>query len=188
MSPGTDLVVLVDRDVGVCEKLAAHQAPGRLHRAFSVFLFKPDGRLLLQQRATAKYHFGGRWSNSCCGHPRPGQDLVLEARRRTREELGLDCELTLAGSMIYRATDDASGLVEHELDHVLVGITEEAPFPAPGEVSDVSYEYPSLIVQLIHREPDRYTPWLPLALGLATPSAPRPRRPGPEATPADRPT
>jgi isopentenyl-diphosphate delta-isomerase len=166
----SDLVAIVDRrdrDVGVSDKIAAHLAPGRLHRAFSVFLFKPNGSLLLQRRAMTKYHFADRWSNSCCGHPRPGEDLVSAAVRRTREELGLECELSVAGSMIYHAVDDGTGLVENEFDHVLVGLSDSPAVPAPDEVGDVSYVHPYLIQRAVRRHPHRYTPWLPVALTIA---------------------
>src|SRR5207248_1208560 len=68
-----DDVILVDeqdRPVGTAPKLAAHQDGGRLHRAFSVFIFDSAGRMLLQRRAASKYHFGGLWTNTCCSHPR----------------------------------------------------------------------------------------------------------------------
>jgi isopentenyl-diphosphate delta-isomerase len=168
---GVDLVVLVDRhdrEVGISEKVAAHEPPGLLHRAFSVFLFRSDGSLLLQRRAIEKYHFAGRWSNSCCGHPRPGCDLIAEARRRTREELGLECELAVAGSTMYRAVDDDSGRVEEEFDYVLVGLTDGMPSPAVDEICSISYEHPAVVVQAVQREPRCYTPWLPLTIGLAT--------------------
>jgi isopentenyl-diphosphate delta-isomerase len=168
---GADLVALVDRhdrEVGISEKMAAHEPPGKLHRAFSVFLFRSDGWLLLQRRASGKYHFAGRWSNSCCGHPRPGRDLIAEARRRTREELGLDCELAVVGSKIYRAVDDDSGCVEEEFDYVLVGLTDGTPTPAANEVCAIAYEHPTLVMQAVQQAPSCYTPWLPLTIGIAT--------------------
>src|SRR5687767_11187246 len=95
--PG-DLVLVDehDRPLGTAEKLAAHQRGGTLHRAFSVFLFNDAGRMLLQQRAAGKYHFGGLWTNACCSHPRPGEAVEDAARRRVREELGVDVPLTHA--------------------------------------------------------------------------------------------
>src|SRR3989338_5068869 len=100
----TESVVLVDesdKPVGQAEKLEAHRL-GLLHRAFSVFVFDPQGELLLQQRAASKYHAAGLWANTCCGHPRPGEDLVAAAHRRLREELGLSCRLSRAGQLTYR--------------------------------------------------------------------------------------
>ena len=86
------MLELVDEDgatIGTAEKLAAHQPPGQLHRAFSVFLFDEQGRLLLQRRALGKYHSPGVWSNTCCGHPYPGEAPFAAAARRTYEELGI---------------------------------------------------------------------------------------------------
>src|SRR5689334_7965348 len=117
MLDAAERVVLVDerdREVGTMPKLAAH-AEGALHRAFSVFVLNAAGELLLQRRAAAKYHCGGLWTNSCCGHPRPGEPVADAARRRLREEMGFDCELASVGSFVYRA-EVGGGLVEHEYD------------------------------------------------------------------------
>jgi len=130
-------VVLVDEhdaEVGTAEKLAAHRS-GVLHRAFSVFVFDESDRLLLQRRATTKYHSAGLWSNTCCGHPRPGEGTSDAAHRRLREELGFTCPLRHIGSFTYQAalTD---GLVEHELDHVFMGRFDGEPIPHPAEVAE----------------------------------------------------
>jgi len=103
------LLELVDENgttIGTAEKLAAHQPPGRLHRAFSVFLFDEQGRLLLQQRALGKYHSPGVWSNTCCGHPYPGEAPFAAAARRTFEELGVSPSLMAqAGTVRYNHPD-----------------------------------------------------------------------------------
>src|SRR6267143_121711 len=93
---------LPDREVGTEEKLAAHRK-GLLHRAFSVFVFDRAGRLILQRRAAGKYHSAGLWSNTCCGHPRPGQPLERAAKRRLKEEMGFECPLEHVFSFVYRA-------------------------------------------------------------------------------------
>lgn len=168
-----DHVVRVDTDdrtLGSCDKLAAHQHPGVLHRAFSVLLFDDEGRLLLQRRAGVKYHFRRRWSNSCCSHPRPDEDLLEAGRRRVREELGLDVELARRGSFEYRAVDLDSGLVEHELDHVLVGRTSGQPRPDPAEVDEVRWVGPDELARWLADAPDAFTPWLVPALLAASPS------------------
>jgi isopentenyl-diphosphate delta-isomerase len=138
--PDRGQVVLVNEDgrsIEPSEKRAAHEPPGHLHRAFSVFLFGPDDQMLIQQRAQSKYHFPGIWANACCSHPEPGEDLVASAERRVREELGVECELHEAGSFTYRAVDPVSGLVEHEYDHVLIGTTTATVLePDPDEVQD----------------------------------------------------
>jgi len=120
-----NLVELVDETGaarGSATVLEAHAAPGQLHRAFSVLLFDAAGRTLLQQRAAAKTRFPLRWANACCGHPAPGTTLVEAAAERLVEELGVTgVPLVEVGVYTYRATDEASGRVEHEYDHVLVG-------------------------------------------------------------------
>lgn len=169
MTAGESVVTVdrFDRSTGSCEKVAAHRHPGVLHRAFSVLLFDGQGRLLLQQRAASKYHFRSRWSNSCCSHPRPGEELVSAARRRVREELGLVVELSLRGSFEYRAVDLDSGLVEHELDHVLVGCTDETPRPATEEIDALRWVTHDELVAWLASEPEAFTPWFVLALRAA---------------------
>ena len=135
MDDTKELVVLVDEndnEIGLAPKLEAHRT-GELHRAFSVMLLDSHNRLLLQRRAFEKYHSGGRWANTCCGHPRAGERVVDAAERRLTEEMGIACELTAAGSFIYRA-DVGVGIVEHELDHLLIGRFDGSPVPAATEV------------------------------------------------------
>lgn len=101
-------VILVDerdRALGVEEKLRAHRDGGMLHRAFSIFIRDPAGRVLLQLRSRRKYHFGGLWTNACCGHPRPGEATDRAAHRRLREELGFDVPLSEVSAFVYRAED-----------------------------------------------------------------------------------
>jgi isopentenyl-diphosphate Delta-isomerase len=152
------------------DKLDAHRAPGTLHRAFSVFLFDPCGRLLLQRRSAEKYHFRGRWSNTCCSHPRPGESAPAAGRRRLGEELALDVPLVDAGAFVYQAADPHSGLVEREYDHVLVGWVDPdatEPAPDPAEVEDIRWVGAGALRAALERQPLRFTPWLPLALPLA---------------------
>jgi isopentenyl-diphosphate Delta-isomerase len=162
-----EMVILVDEDdnlVGSCEKLAAHLAGGQLHRAFSVFVFDAAGRLLLQQRAMEKYHFGGLWTNTCCSHPRPGETTRAAAQRRLTEELGFTVPLTEQGSFLYRAHDPSSGLTEHELDHVFVGHFDSAPTPNPAEVMGWRWQAMDEVEAELMAHPERFTPWFPLAL------------------------
>jgi isopentenyl-diphosphate delta-isomerase len=156
-------VVLVDeRDeaVGRMEKLEAHRR-GLLHRAFSVFVFHSDGRLLLQRRALTKYHSGGLWTNSCCGHPRPGEALVDAAARRLWEELRIDTALTERFRFTYRAELD-HGLIEHELDHVLFGTHDHGADPDPEEADAVRYALPAEVDAELAAHPERYTAWFKL--------------------------
>jgi isopentenyl-diphosphate delta-isomerase len=158
-------VILVDerdRELGFAEKLAAHRA-GALHRAFSVFVFDARGRLLLQQRAAAKYHSGGLWSNTACGHPRPGEATDDAARRRLREEMNVDCELREAFKFIYRAgVGDA--LVEHEFDHVFVGEYMDDPAPDAAEVESWKWIALDDLRRDLAREPQAFSAWLKLAV------------------------
>ncbi|WP_405859387.1 isopentenyl-diphosphate Delta-isomerase [Streptomyces sp. NBC_00090] len=142
-APAPIMLELVDEDgttIGTAEKLAAHQAPGQLHRAFSVFLFDESGRLLLQRRALGKYHSPGVWSNTCCGHPYPGEAPFAAAARRTFEELGVSPTLLAeAGTVRYNHPDPASGLVEQEFNHLFVGLVQAEPRPDPEEIEDTAF-------------------------------------------------
>ncbi len=149
------------------DKLAAHKAPGYLHRAFSVVIFDEDDRVLIHRRADSKYHFGGLWSNTCCSHPGPGEELLVSARRRLRFEMGLDADsLRQVGQFEYRAVDPNSGLVEHELDYVIVGTTADDPNPNPNEASAFDWVDHLELRQDVAQNHNRYTPWLPMVLDV----------------------
>jgi isopentenyl-diphosphate delta-isomerase len=130
-----------------------------------VFVFDPGGRVLLQQRAAGKYHSAGLWSNTCCGHPRPGEDDVLAAQRRLREEMGFGCALEPAGRFSYRA--QVGELVEHEIDHVFVGRFEGAPRPDAREVAAWRWADPAELAMDLATRPERYSAWLGAALERA---------------------
>ncbi|HEX5724224.1 MAG TPA: isopentenyl-diphosphate Delta-isomerase [Longimicrobiaceae bacterium] len=159
-------VVLVDeddREVGTEEKLRAHQGGGRLHRAVSVFVLNARGEVLLQRRAAGKYHSGGQWTNTCCSHPRPGEPVAEAARRRLREEMGLECDLAPAFTFTYRA-DVGGGLVEHEFDHVFLGRCDGEPRPDPAEADDWRWATLDDVARDAAAHPDRYTPWFRVLL------------------------
>lgn len=161
----TEEVILVDQDdrqLGVMEKLAAHQA-GVLHRAFSVFLFNSKNELLLQQRALDKYHSAGLWTNTCCSHPRPGEDAQNAAQRRLREEMGMSCDLTFVSKFIYKTHFD-NGLFEHELDYMYIGQSDILPILNPHEANDFKYLGFEQIENDIKAKPEQYTVWFKLAL------------------------
>ena len=112
-------VILVDENdtqVGLMPKLEAHQK-GLLHRAFSVFIFNSNHQLLLQKRAVSKYHSGGLWTNTCCSHPREGEETINAANRRLIEEMGIKTNLRKVFDFIYKAELD-NELIENEFDHV----------------------------------------------------------------------
>ncbi|MEV4924578.1 isopentenyl-diphosphate Delta-isomerase [Streptomyces roseoverticillatus] len=165
------MLELVDGDgrtIGTAEKLAAHIAPGKLHRAFSVFLFDDAGRLLLQRRALEKYHSPGVWSNTCCGHPYPGEPPFVAAARRTGEELGLAPALMReAGTVRYNHPDPDSGLVEQEYNHLFVGIVRAEPRPAPEEIAETAFVTPAELEELRERYP--FSAWFMTVLDAARP-------------------
>lgn len=159
------LVELVDAEgagIGTTTVADAHTAPGQLHRAFSVLLVDPRGRLLLQQRAAVKTRFPLRWANACCGHPAPATDVAAEASRRLGEELGLTgIALEPVGVYVYRALDPATQRVEHEYDHVLVGtVRGETPDPDAAEVAALRWADPDEVRRVLEAEPESYAPWL----------------------------
>ena len=157
-----DLVVLVDendRAIGSAPKLEVHER-GLLHRAVSLLLRDDRGRFLLQRRASKKYHSAGLWSNTCCGHPRPGESNESAALRRLRDEMGIwEVKIRRVSAFLYR-TAVGNGLVEHEVDHVLVGEWNGDPKPDPSEVSEWRWVTESALYADLADNPDRYTPWL----------------------------
>ena len=155
-----DRVILVDdndQQIGFMEKIRAHEQ-GLLHRAFSVFIFNSKGEMLLQQRAEHKYHSGGLWSNTCCSHPRPGEDIMEAAARRLREEMGFDTSLEKIYDFIYRAELN-NNLTEHEFDHVLAGQYDGPVIFNTEEVKDVSYKNMLEIKMSIATQPEMFTEW-----------------------------
>lgn len=165
------LLELVDESgvtIGTAEKLWAHQAPGHLHRAFSVFLFDDEGRLLLQRRALGKYHSPGVWSNTCCGHPYPGEQPFVAAARRTAEELGAaPALLREAGTVRYNHPDPASGLVEQEYNHLFVGLVRGPLRPDPEEIAETAFVDPAELARLDADKP--FSAWFRTVLDAALP-------------------
>ncbi|WP_234313738.1 isopentenyl-diphosphate Delta-isomerase [Streptomyces sp. NBRC 109706] len=175
----SQLVELVDADGmanGSATVAEAHTAPGRLHRAFSVLLLDDEGRVLLQQRAAVKTRFALRWANACCGHPAPGQSVVEAAEQRLVEEIGVrGVTLHDTGVYLYRAEDPATGRVEHEYDHVVLGRVPVNPGLSldPAEVADVRWVGPDRLRLELADKPAEFSPWLAGVLGVATEAADR---------------
>ena len=155
-----DIVVLVnDKDevLGLKEKIQAHRE-GLLHRAFSVFVFDSQSRLLLQRRSRKKYHSGGLWANTCCSHPREGETYLEGAHRRLREEMGMTCNLVHAFYFIYEASLD-NGLREHELDHVFIGYSDKDPIINTNEVDSFKWIDLRELKVNIAQKPEQYAIW-----------------------------
>ena len=154
-------LILVDeknRAAGFGGKNAVHRA-GLLHRAFSIFIVDGAGRILLQRRSPKKYHSGGLWANSCCGHPRPGEPTLAAARRRLHEELGVTAPLSFGFHSRYRADLDG-GMQENEFVYVYFGPLTTAPAPDPAEIAAIDFASAEDIRRRIAREPGAFTYWL----------------------------
>jgi isopentenyl-diphosphate delta-isomerase len=156
------LVNELDQEIGLMEKLEAHQK-GFLHRAFSVLVFNSKGEMLLQRRAFGKYHSEGLWTNTCCSHPFHGEAIIDAGKRRLFEEMGFSCELTYLFSFIYKAELDKN-LTEHELDHVMIGFSDETPHLNLDEVSAFRWMSLSDISADIELNPEQYTAWFRLLM------------------------
>jgi isopentenyl-diphosphate delta-isomerase len=151
-----------DEVLGPADKLLVHQQ-GLLHRAFSVMIFNDQGHYLLQQRAFQKYHSGGLWSNTCCGHPNRPDDMVGQAQQRLQEEMGFQTPLTACFRFRYSARL-VNGLIEHEIDHVFIGhYSGSIPFNK-NEVHAVRWLSPLALAQELTVAPDQFTAWFPLLL------------------------
>lgn len=138
-------------------KIAVHQQ-GLLHRAFSIFIFDSKGRLLLQQRAYGKYHSAGLWTNSCCGHPRWEENTDEAASRRLREEMGFSTRLKKVYSFTYHAKVPGN-LIEHEFDHIYVGLFDGYPQVNPDEAADWLWIDISQLNHKLKSQPENFTVW-----------------------------
>lgn len=164
-----DFLILVDendRQWGKLEKLLVHEL-GLLHRAFSVFIFNTNGELLLQQRADSKYHSAGLWTNTCCSHPKFGEELSEAVDRRMTEEMNLECETEFAFSFVYKASFK-NGLTEHEFDHVYFGISDDEPKPETSEVKNWKYISLTNLELDVKTNPAKYTEWIKICLPKVT--------------------
>lgn len=156
-------LILVDPNdvvLGYLPKKEAHDGEGRLHRAFSVFLFDAEGQLLLQQRSAEKRLWPLYWANTCCSHPRRGEDLLSAAKRRLQDELGLEVErLRFVYRFVYHAQFKDLGS-EHELCSVLIGSVTTPPKPNRHEIESTRFVDPADLDEMLVRDPEIYTPWL----------------------------
>jgi len=157
-------VILVDKNdkqVGLMPKLEAHKK-GVLHRAFSIFIFNSKYELLLQKRASSKYHSGGLWTNTCCSHPREGEDILDAANRRLDEEMGIKTSLRKVYDFIYKAELD-NQLTEHEFDHVFYGVFDNDPILNKNEAEDFKWVDMETLNNDIIKNEDNYTVWFKIA-------------------------
>lgn len=153
-------VILVnekDEQIGLMPKLEAHEK-AQLHRAFSIFILNSKNEVMLQQRASEKYHSPLLWTNTCCSHQREGETNIQAGNRRLREEMGFSTDLKELFSFIYKAPFD-NGLTEHELDHVMIGYSDDEPVINPEEVESWKWMNIDEIKEDMQRNPAIYTVW-----------------------------
>lgn len=158
-------IILIDQDdnqIGTGEKLKVHQE-GKLHRCFTIFIFNSKNELLIQQREKHKYHCGGLWTNTCCGHPRPGETTASAAHRRLQEEMGFDCPLKEIFTFTYKAKFN-NGITEHEFDHVFLGKFNGQPYPNSKEAGDFKWISVAELKKDIKQNPKKYTVWFKMSL------------------------
>ena len=157
-----NLILVDERDnvIGYESKDNVHRGSGLLHRAFSIFLFNGPGRVLLHRRSGQKPLWPGFWTNSCCSHPRCGEDYASAARRRLSEELGVTAQLAWLYQFQYTASFGNRG-VERELCAVLIGDLER-----PGtvranrnEVQEWGWFDCDAVDGWVRRRPEQFTPW-----------------------------
>lgn len=176
MQTDTRTVMLCDRagaPLGTCNILHAHKGKGRLHRAFSVFVFRDAGKeeeLLIQRRSQSKMLFPLRWANTCCSHlSLEDQDICSAGIKRLYEECGFCLSLKEVGAFVYRAEDPRAVGTEYEHDTVLVGRLKEAVKIQvdPAEIVDWKWVLVSDLKNRLREHSHEYAPWLSQSLCLA---------------------
>ena len=158
-------VILVDsrdQEIGTEEKMLAHKK-GLLHRAFSLLVFNSNGEMLLQKRASHKYHSADLWTNTCCSHPRKGETVEEAAKRRLAEEMGMEADPEFLYKFIYSVSFD-NGLSEHELDHVLIARSDNEPNINTEEVSDWKYIGLEELQNKLKAQPELFTRWFQIIM------------------------
>jgi isopentenyl-diphosphate delta-isomerase len=151
------LVDTQDNPNGSMEKLEAHEK-GLLHRALSVLIINTKKEILLQRRALGKYHSPGLWTNTCCSHPYPGENPTEAANRRLKEEMGMVAELEFAFKFQYKCDFD-NGLIEHELDHVFIGESNDTPHLNTDEAMAFKWMSVEELETDMKNNADNYTFW-----------------------------
>lgn len=161
VSSEAEELILVDADdneTGYRSKAECHDGHGVLHRAFSVFLFNPDGELLLQQRSKTKRLWPGYWSNSCCSHPRRGESMSIATARRLDDELNVATELSYVYKFGYQADYGDAG-AEHELCHVFLGRLQDMPVANESEIAALRFISVADLEREFSENPGGFTPW-----------------------------
>jgi isopentenyl-diphosphate delta-isomerase len=143
---------------GTMNKMEAHEK-GVLHRAISILIYNSQGEMLIQQRAKTKYHWPMIWSNAVCSHPRENETFQEAADRRLKEELNISCSLSELYRFVYQATDETTGLIEHEYDVVFQGVfDDDIPFNS-DEVNAVQWIKHQQLIQEVESTPEKFSFW-----------------------------
>lgn len=161
VSNESELLILVDSaddQLGTLDKSTCHDGDGILHRAFSLFVFNTQGQLLIQKRASNKRLWPNFWSNSCCSHPRAGEDMENAVQRRCEQELGFSTLLHFVYKFEYQAGFSGAGS-EHELCSVYVGTFSGSPKVNSNEISAHRWITPEALDQELKLSPEHFTPW-----------------------------
>ena len=161
VSNQNDELILVDDfdgEIGFMSKYECHTGQGVLHRAFSIFIFDNQGKVLLQQRSGEKWLWPHYWSNSCCSHPRRGEPIEDAIHRRLDEELGISCALNFLYKFKYHAQFEDVGS-ENELCSVYYGIYDGQIDPNQSEIAEYRFLSPQAISENLANDTERYTPW-----------------------------
>ena len=161
-SPSVILVDTHNNPIGSTEKMDAHITP-QLHRAFSVFLYH-NNKMLIQKRASHKYHSGDKWSNGCCSHPRPGEELVTSVPNRMVEELGFSCDVEEIFQFSYFAKFEEN-LYEYEYDHVFLGEYDGEYILNPEEAQDAKWITLEDLEKDVVVNPTDYSVWFLITIG-----------------------
>lgn len=150
--------------IGSIEKLEAH-IKGKLHEAFSIFIFNKKQELLLQKRALTKYHSGGLWTNTCCSHPKAGEKLEIAVHRRIKEEMGFDSSMKEMYTFTYKVKIETGNLIENEFDHVFIGYVDAITIKPNSEEVD-AYKWIQIedLKKEVDLKPEQYTEWLKIIL------------------------
>lgn len=154
--------------LGEADLLEAHTNGGKLHLAFSVYVFNTDRtKFLLQKRSQKKMLWPGIWANTCCSHPFPNEKPIEAGMRRLNEELGITCVLSVGPAFTYRAEDPSGKGVEHEYVTTLIGTMDESSpvTPNPDEVAEWKWISVKELQKEMAAHPDLFAPWFHLGLG-----------------------
>lgn len=150
------LVDIFDNEIGIMEKMIAHKTPN-LHRAFSVFLYN-ENKMLIQKRASHKYHSPDKWANACCSHPQTKENIKDSAIKRMQEELNITCDIDELFSFIYISKYN-DNLYEYELDHVFLGKYDGDLVLNEEEASEFKWiDVNELAIDLV-KSPEKYATW-----------------------------